>query len=114
MFDAQYAAVEDWHPYRSEMPWRVPGSRLIMRVDGVNGSNAGSNVIAERISLLKESLRRDLAEAGFETHSDNHDGFTVRIWAPEGEPTQRVQYRFSDSSMSIWIMPEGWLPPRLR
>ena len=103
MLRIEYDSVVAFHPYRTHQPWDLGGVK-VLQVDGVNCGGDEAGPIARELGRLEGRLREECLAQGIPAHPDNHCGYTVVVEAAFGRAT-RLQLRFSDGSLYVWVMP---------
>lgn len=113
--------VVAFHPYRTGMPWYVPGAVRVLHVDAMNMpprsdvrtvSDPDSRevrdfrldfmrTLGDQVREAKLGLVEACLEAGVRAFEDNHCAFDLEAGG--------LRYRawFSDSSLYVWLLPPG-------
>lgn len=105
MLRLKYDRIVAYHGYEQSKPSDIPGARLLIHLDGVNGSSEMCKATGTVIQALEAELLRD-ASAAFRARYDNKYGYTVAIDGASGEPATFLQVRFHDNSLYVWQVPE--------
>ena len=110
-----YDRIIGFHPYRTSQPWDLGGTR-VLHIDAANGSAENRLVLRGEVMELENQLLQRAKEDGLQNvERDNHYGFTLEAdrgfdLPKEGlrVPKVRWQIRFSDGSMTLWLMPDSY------
>ena len=84
----EIARVLTYHGYRTFQPWKHGGARIFDR----------SYQRRDEIDQIQERLASQVG-----IYNDNHHG-----WLVEGHDGSRMFFRFSDWTLTVWKMPDGF------